>query len=43
MINDKIQSLIGCVESNSGGLQNSLREIKEASVEDQGEIENYGH
>lgn len=42
IVNDKIQSLIGCVESNSIGLQNSLNEIKDAQVEDIIEIENYG-
>lgn len=41
MVNEKLQSLIACVESNSNGLQNSLSDIKEAAATDQLELETY--
>jgi hypothetical protein len=34
LVNEKIQSLIACVDSNSNGLQNSLNDIKEAAATD---------
>ncbi len=43
MVNEKIQGLIACVESNSAGLQNSLNDIKEAATGDYNELEGYSN